>query len=186
LSTTVTTPRSLAFWQLIRTPETPALDQSPRAGVKDLAVLESALDRFVLDFAVERRAAERLRAAALLYHDHHNAAHDLVQDATDADGALLHAVVHRREPDFWNARYWFRQAADHPAYRRLTPRLGEWITPATAALAKRLTLSGLLDPGALVDACEEAGAGRLGGAELGFLRAVQHGEFVAFSECLLG
>jgi hypothetical protein len=37
-------------------------------------------------------------------------AHRLVQDATDADAAWVHAYLHRVEGDRGNAGYWYRQA----------------------------------------------------------------------------
>lgn len=37
-------------------------------------------------------------------------AHLLVQDETDATSALIHAYLHRKEGDTWNADYWYRKA----------------------------------------------------------------------------
>jgi hypothetical protein len=37
-------------------------------------------------------------------------AHQIVQDVGDADSALVHAYLHRKEGDLSNARYWYRRA----------------------------------------------------------------------------
>lgn len=50
-------------------------------------------------------------------------AHELVQDETTAEAALLHAYLHRKEGDTWNADYWYRRAG------RVRPRVtfeAEW------------------------------------------------------------
>lgn len=37
-------------------------------------------------------------------------AHELVQDVHTADAAWIHAYLHRKEGDEWNAAYWYRKA----------------------------------------------------------------------------
>jgi hypothetical protein len=37
-------------------------------------------------------------------------AHDIAQDTYNADGAWLHAYLHRKEGDLGNAGYWYRRA----------------------------------------------------------------------------
>ncbi|MFM1879571.1 MAG: hypothetical protein RLZZ241_2437 [Bacteroidota bacterium] len=34
-------------------------------------------------------------------------AHELAQEITGSDGAWIHAYLHRKEGDDWNARYWY-------------------------------------------------------------------------------
>jgi hypothetical protein len=41
-------------------------------------------------------------------------AHRIAQDVAGADGARVHAYLHRKEGDPSNARYWYRRAG-HPA-----------------------------------------------------------------------
>lgn len=38
-------------------------------------------------------------------------AHELIQDLTDKKAAWIHAYLHRKEGDIWNADYWYRKAA---------------------------------------------------------------------------
>jgi hypothetical protein len=37
-------------------------------------------------------------------------AHGIAQDVEDVDGAWVHAYLHRKEGDTWNAGYWYRRA----------------------------------------------------------------------------
>jgi len=37
-------------------------------------------------------------------------AHDRVQDDSSRYGAWIHAYLHRKEGDLWNADYWYRRA----------------------------------------------------------------------------
>lgn len=186
MATLVAPARLLSFWKLVRTESLPELGQGPRAGVLPFAELEPRLRGLRLGDDLPEGREDQLVAAALLYHDHHNEAHDLVQDMTDVDGALVHAIVHRREPDYWNAKYWFRRVGDHPVYRRLAARLAEAEgTPSAGAIARRLTLSGTLDPLGLVDAVELVARRRADDAEVMFLRRVQHLEFEALVEHLM-
>ena len=37
-------------------------------------------------------------------------AHEIAQDVSGADGAWVHAYLHRREGDLGNAAYWYRRA----------------------------------------------------------------------------
>jgi len=41
-------------------------------------------------------------------------AHEIVQDDNSRDAAWIHAYLHRKEGDDWNAGYWYRKAGkDH-------------------------------------------------------------------------
>lgn len=36
--------------------------------------------------------------------------HNIAQDIDTKDGALIHAYLHRKEGDIWNADYWYSRA----------------------------------------------------------------------------
>ncbi len=38
-------------------------------------------------------------------------AHTIVQDLSDREGAWVHAYLHRKEGDLWNANYWYQRAS---------------------------------------------------------------------------
>ena len=37
-------------------------------------------------------------------------AHELIQDMSDQKAAWIHAYLHRKEGDIWNADYWYHRA----------------------------------------------------------------------------
>jgi len=37
-------------------------------------------------------------------------AHSIVQQMSDTNAMWIHAYLHRKEPDPWNANYWYRNA----------------------------------------------------------------------------
>jgi hypothetical protein len=37
-------------------------------------------------------------------------AHQLIQDLADSNAAWIHAYLHRKEGDLWNADYWYNRA----------------------------------------------------------------------------
>jgi hypothetical protein len=36
--------------------------------------------------------------------------HEIIQDLEDTDAAWIHAYLHRKEGDTWNADYWYQRA----------------------------------------------------------------------------
>ena len=58
-------------------------------------------------------------------------AHECAQAQDDAEGAWVHAFLHRREGDLSNAGYWYRRAARQPSNE---PLEAEWDSIARALL----------------------------------------------------
>lgn len=50
-------------------------------------------------------------------------AHAIAQDVLNSQGALVHAYLHRKEGDLWNARYWYERAHRPEAFDDLA---SEW------------------------------------------------------------
>ncbi|SFS10208.1 hypothetical protein SAMN05421771_1760 [Granulicella pectinivorans] len=55
-------------------------------------------------------------------------AHEIAQDVEGADGAWVHAYLHRKEGDTWNAGYWYRRAGRPEARGSLREEWEEIVT----------------------------------------------------------
>lgn len=119
----MTAPDHQDLLDLIATDDLPDLGPGPRAGVLPAAELLTKVDAWLAERKFTSRTAKLFRAAALLWHDHHEAAHAIVQDEPSSEASLLHAILHRREPDAANACYWLRRAGSHPVYVTIAKRV---------------------------------------------------------------
>jgi len=63
-----------------------------------------------------------LLAGLWLYVDDLDRAHQVCQDDASATGSYWHAIVHRREGDFSNSKYWLHRVGRHPAMADIDAR----------------------------------------------------------------
>ncbi len=122
-------------------------------------------------------------AGLWLYYDFLDESHAISQKIETSEGSYWHGLMHRREPDFSNAKYWFRRVGPHP------------IGPELAAAASQLAQSAPPDPAArflsqqadwdhfqFVDLCQAASTGRSPSALL--CRQIQQREWqLLFDYC---
>jgi hypothetical protein len=55
-------------------------------------------------------------AGIWLHHDFLDESHTVSQNILTTSGSFWHGIMHRREGDYWNSKYWFRQVGDHPIF----------------------------------------------------------------------
>lgn len=60
-------------------------------------------------------APKSLLAGLWLYVNDLERSHEISQSLSTPTGSYWHGIMHRREGDFWNSKYWFRQVGSHPA-----------------------------------------------------------------------
>jgi hypothetical protein len=109
-----------------------------------------------------------LKAGLFQIHDYLDASHELSQSIEGqgrrAAGDYWHAIMHRREPDYSNAKYWFCHVGSHPVFTALAEAVDEILSQAESASAQtarqKLLASGRWDPMAFVDFCQECSRGQ--------------------------
>ena len=89
-----------------------------------------------------------VRGALLYAVDALDDAHRIFQDEPGDLGSYWHGMMHRREGDFDNARYWFRRAGALPIFDRMHAAAAE----VSANMAKQLSWDAYL----LAGMCEQA------------------------------
>jgi hypothetical protein len=99
-------------------------------------------------------------AGLWLYYDFLDESHSLSQSIETTTGSYWHGLMHRREPDYSNAKYWFRHVGQHPVFEPLQKAAIELAAadpdPAAAFLRDQVEW----DPFGFVDLCQAATAGR--------------------------
>ncbi|MBT3911819.1 MAG: hypothetical protein HOF22_01330, partial [Verrucomicrobia bacterium] len=119
-------PAFTVFMQAIDTGNLPGLGPEVRSSAQPSAALAQAVGALGLS----GESADLAKAAALLWHDHLDESHTVSQDIGSADGSFLHGIMHRREPDYPNAKYWFRRVGDHPCFPALASEAIDYLDTA--------------------------------------------------------
>jgi hypothetical protein len=139
-------------------------------------------ERLVAPAAIRRRElADACLAALWLYGDDLDRSHRISQGLHGREGSYWHGIMHRREGDFANAKYWFRRVGPHPIHEALAAR-ARGLARDAAKDAAFLRARATWDPYAFVDLCEAVRAGQDGAAEL--CRKIQQQEWqLLFEYC---
>ncbi len=116
---------------------------SPRNDDPTLAALLRRPARELLPYAARPDAAH---AGLWLYFGFFEESHAIAQDLKSADGSYWHGILHRMEPDAWNAGYWLQRVGQHPVFTEL----------AIAAAELGYKPASRWDPLAFIDACDKA------------------------------
>ncbi len=130
-------------------------------GKADLDARESLEAMTIADVFAGRSVVDNEMAACCLaglwmWFDYLDESHTISQRIPTSSGGFWHGIMHRREPDYSNAKYWFRRVGAHPIFPTLAA--------ATPAVVARQGLSAdtflgsgsAWDPFRFVDLCERA------------------------------
>jgi len=123
------------------------------AGTPDPSVAEKLdsvmLERLFGSAVIVNKTAARLCVAGLwLLYDHLEECHAIAQSIETPDGSYWHAIMHRREGDFFNSKYWYRRVRELEIFPSL-------LHEAKSVMPERFPMQ-RWDPFLFVDCCEEA------------------------------
>jgi hypothetical protein len=154
-----------AFASLIDEAELPPLDAGSNqakthSGLRNLTVGTAFEGRDVAD----REMADACISGTLLLYGDLDRSHRISQGLENPTGSFWHGIMHRREGEFGNAKYWFRRTGDHPVGNDLAEAVAMLIADRTEdPQYGKICAPGAWDPFAFVDLCElEIGSGSVG------------------------
>ena len=126
----------------------------------------SLADAFAPHKIVDRRMADACLAGLWLLYDDLDRSHKISQSIHTPTGSYWHAIMHRREGDFGNSKYWFDRVGTHPIFEPLAEAASALVrdefsaSPTTDLDASWLSEAGDWDPFRFVDLCAAVVAGR--------------------------
>jgi hypothetical protein len=107
---------------------------------------------------VDRQMAQACLAGLWLRHDFLDESHHVSQQIETPTGSFWHGIMHRREPDHENAKYWFRRVGCHPIFAALAEAARE-LSDELGAPDKELSTQIAWEPLRFVDLCRQARPG---------------------------
>lgn len=145
------------FAELIAEERIPPLGPGePDADMRDRLKAATSERLFAHARVRDRAMAEACRSGLWLYHNFLDESHTISQEISTTTGAYWHGIMHRREPDFGNAKYWFRRAGLHPIFDLIPSRARGLAREAEpVGPAAYLETATQWDPMAFVDVCEQ-------------------------------
>lgn len=148
----------------------------PNSRVRPALAALRAEDLFAPGRPANLAMARACLAGLWLRHDFLDESHALSQDIDTATGSYWHGIMHRREPDYGNAKYWFRRVGRHPVFSALAAEARTLAAAQpTIDVARSLQTETDWDPFRFVDLCQQAARDK-GPLEL-LCRAIQQREW---------
>jgi hypothetical protein len=130
-------------------PGTPNMQMRPALGA---LTIEKA---FAPNKIIDADMARACLAGIWLYHDFLDESHQISQSITTTTGSYWHGIMHRREPDFSNSKYWFHRVGEHPIFEPLRQAAAELAAANTSHESTAfLCQQKKWDPFAFIDLCE--------------------------------
>lgn len=127
---------------------------SVHAALKQMTVESIFGDRPITN----RDMARCCVSAIWLWHDFLDESHEISQTIGSSTGSYWHGIMHRREPDYPNGKYWFNRVGEHPIFEDLFHAANQVAREhdATGPDLDFLVSQREWDPIRFIDLCEHA------------------------------
>lgn len=129
-------------------PNRPGLGDQKRDNTLNQSEISQWVSSLNDKYAISKDTEKFLRALMLLWNDFLEPSHSIVQEMGHPEASYIHGMMHRREGDFGNAKYWFRRA--YPLENQ--GQFDSLVEKYTLELGE--TISGVWDPAGFVDRCQ--------------------------------
>ena len=122
--------------------------------------------------------ANAVKSGLLLWNDALDDSHNISQGIASKTGSYWHGIMHRREPDYSNSKYWFARVGNHPVFPALRKRVLDTLnadpsqSTQFARYMEAIEQKDNWDAPKFIDWCQAA-AGHTDGEDVEFLRTVQ-------------
>jgi len=148
------------FAELISEKRLNPLDGGVENGAAEAQLKALSVDSaFAGKTVVDQDMADACISGAWLYHNFLDTSHTISQGIQTNTGSFWHGIMHRREPDFSNSKYWFRNVGDHPIFDDLCKEAAELAQGSDNAPGFLISQTSW-DPYEFVDLCADALSGK--------------------------
>jgi hypothetical protein len=130
-----------------------AMPLAPLGPGRPRSELRGKLEAVTFGPGADRDMVAACRAGLWLAFDFLDEAHAISQELPTVEGSYWHALMHRREPDFSNSKYWFRRVGEHPVFTALNEQAAR-LAAGASGKAAFLATQASWEPFAFVDLCE--------------------------------
>jgi hypothetical protein len=133
---------------------------------------------------VDHSMADCCISGLWLLFDFLGTSHSISQEINTPSGSYWHGIMHRREPDYSNSKYWFRRVGRHPVFVPLAAAAADLAAESDTDgdEAQSLSSGGDWDAFHFVDLCQQAA--RSGGALELLCRRIAQAEWrLLFADC---
>ncbi len=89
-------------------------------------VPEKVCDKSLIAKIDTLSAAPLIKAGLHLLNDDIHNFHIIAQEHENPDSNYWHAILHRREPDYWNSKYWYKRVGNHPVIHDMQKEEPGW------------------------------------------------------------